>query len=71
MGREFPRAARMNEFQKSQTVRVFDVLVLGPFMVYAASRLRMGKGARAFLAFAGVATVLYNARNYLLNRSVQ
>ena len=50
---------------KSQRVRVLDVLVLGPFMVWAASQWELPRWARTGLAIGGVATILYNAENYL------
>lgn len=55
--------------EKSQVVRLLDVLALGPFLVYAGARqsdlpvpVRLGLGA------AGLATIGYNLRNYLGNQ---
>lgn len=57
------------EVSKSQGVRLVDVFLLGPFMVYAATLLpRDQQLARVILAGSGVATVLYNGRNYLATR---
>lgn len=54
---------------KTQTIRLIDVFVLGPFMVwYAVRSTRMPTVARAALAATGVATSLYNGRNYLLEQ---
>jgi len=54
---------------KSQDVRLLDVFVLGPFMLYAALKpARMTGLERAALAIAGVATVLYNWQNYQIER---
>jgi hypothetical protein len=51
---------------KSQGVRIVDVLVLGPFMVWAATRPRALPGwARAALVVGGVATIVYNLQNYV------
>ena len=54
---------------KAQGIRILDMVLIGPVMLYAAYRLpdsaRLTKGA---LAFFGAATVLYNGRNYLLLR---
>lgn len=51
--------------QKTQAVRLVDVFLLGPFMVYAATLLpRDRELARLVLAGAGVATSLYNWHNY-------
>ncbi|MAH47946.1 hypothetical protein CMI37_19145 [Candidatus Pacearchaeota archaeon] len=50
---------------KTQRVRLLDVFLIGPLMVYGAAKMPRGPAA-AVLAFFGVSTVLYNARNYLL-----
>lgn len=51
---------------KSQQVRLVDVFVLGPFMMWAGLQSRaLPDWARAGLLIGGAATVLYNARNYL------
>jgi hypothetical protein len=52
---------------KSQGVRLFDVFVLGPFMVWAASRQEEGLPgwARLGLLLGGLGTILYNGKNYL------
>lgn len=50
---------------KTQAVRMFDVLLLGPWLVWLAARRRpLSDLDRALLAIAGVGTVIYNARNY-------
>lgn len=54
------------EVQKSQDVRLFDVLVLGPFMVGVALASRPSTLLRVLLGVAGVGTILYNLRNYQL-----
>lgn len=56
-----------NELVKTQRVRLMDVFLLGPFMVFAAVKLH-GAGHRktaALMAVAGIGTSAYNARNYL------
>jgi hypothetical protein len=55
----------VNEVVKTQGIRVLDVLVIGPLMVWGGAQLRreypvLGPVLAAF----GVATVVYNARNY-------
>ena len=51
---------------KTQTVRLGDVFLLAPFMVYAASKIQKGhEVTRWVLIAAGVGTALYNAKNYL------
>ena len=51
---------------KSQRVRVLDVLVIGPLMIWGGAALAdRSKLAGLALALTGVATVWYNGRNYL------
>jgi hypothetical protein len=52
------------EVSKSQAVRLLDVLAIGPFIIWAATQTK-GDFARAGLFAVGIATVLYNAHNYL------
>lgn len=51
--------------EKSQVVRLVDVLALGPLMIYAGTLQGLPREARRALVFAGAATVTYNGRNYL------
>lgn len=53
------------DVQKSQSVRLLDVLVLGPAMVYTAMDVKPPKLLRAFMMAVGIGTVLYNLGNYL------
>ena len=52
--------------QKTQGVRLVDVFVLGPAMIWAGRELARCKreGLGGFIGVAGVATILYNWRNY-------
>ena len=52
---------------KSQAVRLIDVYALGPFMVWSGVALaRSGRpAAGAVLGASGLATIVYNGRNYL------
>lgn len=57
------------EVAKTQRVRLLDVFALGPFMIwYALTAKGMPRGASFVLLVAGVATIVYNARNYLRNQ---
>lgn len=56
------------EVQKSQEVRLFDAIVLGPFMIAMALASRPSPLLRVILGAAGVGTILYNLRNYQLTR---
>lgn len=56
------------EVQKSQEVRLLDVLVLGPFIIGMALTSRPPALLRVLLGAVGVGTILYNLRNYQLTR---
>jgi len=50
---------------KPQLIRLADVLVLGPFMMYSGARKStLPAFFRAGLVAAGALTVIYNGRNY-------
>jgi len=53
---------------KSQRMRIFDVVVLGPLMILGGAKAG-GLGGTA-LAFFGITTMFYNARNYQRVRSM-
>lgn len=53
------------EPEKSQAVRVLDVLVIGPGLFAAALADRLEPEHRLVIAFVAGATVGYNARNLL------
>lgn len=51
---------------KAQPVRLADVFIIGPLMIWGGARaIRDQPIPGAALAIFGVATILYNARNYL------
>ncbi len=51
---------------KSQALRLVDVFVLGPGMIYYAVKWKGPPDlARAALAFTGLMVILYNGSNYL------
>lgn len=55
----------VSETAKSQAVRILDVIAIGPLMTWGGYTLRkQNPVAGAMLAFFGVSTILYNARNY-------
>lgn len=70
MIRPFIKEATVTEISKSQSVRLADVFVIGPFMVYCAWRYKMRDIDRLFLSLIGFGTILYNGNNYLLNRKM-
>ncbi len=51
---------------KAQAVRLADVFVLGPFMIWFSTRARdVPDAARIGMVAAGLGTILYNGSNYL------
>lgn len=52
---------------KSQPVRLIDIFLLGPAMVYVAmnAKKEVPSLVRAFLLVSGAATTIYNGINYL------
>ena len=55
----------MNEVAKTQQIRLFDVFLIGPYLVWLAARSRPPH--REILFGLGVLTILYNGQNYLRN----
>lgn len=53
---------------KTQQVRLLDVFLIGPLMVWGGSALKNSGHplAGTLLSITGVATVVYNGKNYLL-----
>lgn len=64
------RPGDANLIAKAQIVRLADVFLIGPLMVYGALHLPAAtpgqKVGRFLLAAAGAATIAFNGRNYLL-----
>ena len=48
-----------------QYVRLLDVFVLAPAMVYASTNKSLPDSIRAILFISGIATAVFNGRNYL------
>jgi len=55
-------ACDANELAKSQTVRVLDVVLIGPLMIWGG--VKHGGVMGSALVVFGASTVWYNARNY-------
>lgn len=64
------RTETVQEFQKSQIVRLVDVAVIAPICVYAGVKYykQMPKWLSLSLITIGVATAFYNGRNFLINQ---
>ena len=57
------------EFQKSQAVRLYDVFLLAPFLLYVGYKAKgITKLERYGIYLIGISTILYNGRNYLKNK---
>lgn len=55
--------------EKSQAVRLLDVLAIGPLLVYAgAKKSDLSTGLRTLLVGVGVGTIGYNLYNYMGNK---
>ena len=57
------------EIQKSQDARLWDVLILGPLMLFFAARGKLSAAERVTLGAIGPGTIVYNAQNYDLTRA--
>lgn len=54
---------------KTQDVRIWDVVALGPFMIwFGATAKGMPEWARLAMVVSGVATITYNGANWLASR---
>ncbi len=54
---------------KTQNVRLIDVFLLGPTMIWAGTQLiNKNRGLAGFLAISGLLTIVYNGDNYLRNQ---
>jgi len=64
------RNETVEEFQKSQTVRLIDVFVISPIIIYAGVKYFkvMPKFLSLSLITIGVATAVYNGRNFMINK---
>lgn len=57
--------ATVTEVSKSQTIRIIDVVLIGPTLVYAgAVKSNLPKVIRGALVLFGVCTIYYNFKNY-------
>lgn len=50
-----------------QIVRLADVFLIGPFLIYAGTKKHLAKSIRLGLIGIGVGTILYNGYNYMKN----
>ena len=60
--------ATIQEVKKSQMIRLLDVTVLGPLMLYYGWKGRLSAFERGALVVMGAGTVIYNWNNYYKNK---
>ena len=49
----------------NQLVRIADVFLIGPFLIYVSSIKSLPKHIRVILFLIGILTIIYNGRNYI------
>lgn len=59
----------MTEAQKTQAIRLADVFIIGPAMIYGGLGKRMPEPLRLALVAFGVLTIAYNGMTYLANQN--
>ena len=59
----------VTEVSKSQNIRLIDVFVIGPVMIYAGTFKTLPTWIRISLISLGACTVVYNAKNFLENKN--
>lgn len=64
--RETNNNSNLSEIQKSQFLRVVDVLLLGPLLIFASTKVKE-KPLKSALVISGVLVIANNATNYYLN----
>lgn len=55
----------MDEAGKTQLIRLADILLIGPLMIYSGTGKRMPPILRDALVVMGVLTIVYNGANFL------
>lgn len=57
----------MNEIQKSQNIRLVDVFLLGPFMIWFGTKSKLPEWSKFVMIISGIYTIFYNANNFIEN----
>jgi len=57
--------------EKSQTVRLVDVFLIGPYLIFISQKKGLNNIDKQFLLVTGIATIFYNLSNYLERREVK
>lgn len=62
------KPATVKEISKSQSVRLIDIFLIGPFLIYTGTQSKISKTSSTLLIGIGAATIFYNGKNYLANK---
>jgi hypothetical protein len=63
------RVETIEEYQKSQNIRLIDVFFIAPICMYAGIKAKeLPNWIRISLVGIGLATFYYNGKNYLINK---
>lgn len=57
----------VNKQSKTQGIRLADVFLIGPLLIYAGTRRKLSRPIKGALIASGVLTIIYNASNYMRN----
>lgn len=58
----------VTEVQKSQAIRLADVFLIAPYLIYLSTKKNITTLDSGILILLGVSTLLYNGMNYLNNK---
>lgn len=56
-----------SEEKQTQVIRLIDVFLIGPILIYASTFKTLPTYLRVLLMLIGIATIVYNGNNYLKN----
>lgn len=57
--------------EKAQVIRLLDMFLLGPAMIYAGLGKDLPQGLKAMMFLTGVGTIIYNGHNWWQNQAAQ
>jgi hypothetical protein len=58
----------VEEEKNTQMVRLIDVFLIGPLLIYTSFQKSLPSWLRVLLLIVGVSTILYNGNNYIKNK---
>ena len=63
------RETTVKEMSKSQNIRLLDVFFIAPFLFYVGAKAKGITQMERYIVYTiAVTTLIYNGRNYLINR---